>query len=356
MDDTLSARRAGGLRPPLRAGPDLSRRLHRQLVPALPDRRLRSRSRPRGAALASSTRFAIPLADGTGSITIATTRPETMLGDIAVAVNPTDERYTHLHRQECCACRSTGPRDSHRRRRLGQARVRHRSRQGHARARPQRLRHRPAPQPAFASASSTRPRTSTVPGSPYHGLDRYRGPQAHRRRPRSARPARRRQGPHQLHRQLRPLQRRRHRAAPLHAVVPVKIQPLADKAIAAVEQGPHPVHARPVQQDLHRVDEQHPRLVHLAPALVGPSHPRLALRAPASEITVARETPTACAHCGSDRPHAGDRRARHLVLLRPAALHRLRLARRRRSRPRRLLPHAAAASPASTFSSSGSRA
>jgi valyl-tRNA synthetase len=36
------------------------------------------------------------LADGTGSITIATTRPETMLGDVAVAVNPTDERYIHL--------------------------------------------------------------------------------------------------------------------------------------------------------------------------------------------------------------------------------------------------------------------
>jgi valyl-tRNA synthetase len=37
-----------------------------------------------------------PLADGTGSIVIATTRPETMLGDVAVAVNPTDERYTAL--------------------------------------------------------------------------------------------------------------------------------------------------------------------------------------------------------------------------------------------------------------------
>jgi valyl-tRNA synthetase len=33
------------------------------------------------------------LADGSGSIVIATTRPETMLGDTAVAVNPTDERY-----------------------------------------------------------------------------------------------------------------------------------------------------------------------------------------------------------------------------------------------------------------------
>ncbi|MEN3278112.1 MAG: valyl-tRNA synthetase, partial [Massilia sp.] len=38
-----------------------------------------------------------PLADGSGRLTVATTRPETMLGDVAVAVDPTDERYTHLH-------------------------------------------------------------------------------------------------------------------------------------------------------------------------------------------------------------------------------------------------------------------
>jgi valyl-tRNA synthetase len=37
-----------------------------------------------------------PLSDGTANIVIATTRPETMLGDVAVAVNPTDERYTAL--------------------------------------------------------------------------------------------------------------------------------------------------------------------------------------------------------------------------------------------------------------------
>ena len=35
-----------------------------------------------------------PLEDGTGTLTIATTRPETMLGDTAVAVNPEDERYS----------------------------------------------------------------------------------------------------------------------------------------------------------------------------------------------------------------------------------------------------------------------
>lgn len=37
-----------------------------------------------------------PLADGSGHLTVATTRPETMLGDVAVAVDPTDERYAHL--------------------------------------------------------------------------------------------------------------------------------------------------------------------------------------------------------------------------------------------------------------------
>jgi valyl-tRNA synthetase len=37
-----------------------------------------------------------PLADGSGQLTVATTRPETMLGDVAVAVNPDDTRFAHL--------------------------------------------------------------------------------------------------------------------------------------------------------------------------------------------------------------------------------------------------------------------
>ncbi|MBT9476733.1 MAG: valine--tRNA ligase, partial [Polaromonas sp.] len=41
-----------------------------------------------------------PLADGSGSITVATTRPETMLGDVAVMVHPEDERYQHLIGQQ----------------------------------------------------------------------------------------------------------------------------------------------------------------------------------------------------------------------------------------------------------------
>ena len=37
-----------------------------------------------------------PLADGSGHLTVATTRPETMMGDVAVMVHPEDERYKHL--------------------------------------------------------------------------------------------------------------------------------------------------------------------------------------------------------------------------------------------------------------------
>jgi valyl-tRNA synthetase len=40
--------------------------------------------------------IAYPIEDGSGSIVVATTRPETMLGDVAVAVNPKDGRYTTL--------------------------------------------------------------------------------------------------------------------------------------------------------------------------------------------------------------------------------------------------------------------
>ncbi len=42
-----------------------------------------------------------PLSDGSGEVIVATTRPETMLGDTGVAVNPNDERYTHLVGKTC---------------------------------------------------------------------------------------------------------------------------------------------------------------------------------------------------------------------------------------------------------------
>ncbi len=45
--------------------------------------------------------FRYPLEDGSGFIAIATTRPETILGDGAVAVNPDDDRFAHLVGKRC---------------------------------------------------------------------------------------------------------------------------------------------------------------------------------------------------------------------------------------------------------------
>ena len=42
-----------------------------------------------------------PLADGSGDIVVATTRPETMMGDTGVAVNPNDEKFKHLIGKTC---------------------------------------------------------------------------------------------------------------------------------------------------------------------------------------------------------------------------------------------------------------
>ena len=42
-----------------------------------------------------------PLTDGSGELVVATTRPETFMGDTGVAVNPNDERYKHLIGKTC---------------------------------------------------------------------------------------------------------------------------------------------------------------------------------------------------------------------------------------------------------------
>ena len=68
--------------------------------------------------------IAYPLADGSGELVVATVRPETMLADSAVAVNPADERYAQLvgARGRAAARRAAAAGD---RRRLRQAGLRH---------------------------------------------------------------------------------------------------------------------------------------------------------------------------------------------------------------------------------------
>ena len=75
-----------------------------------------------------------PFKDGSGAITVATTRPETMLGDTAVAVNPKDERYQSLVGKTLIFAHRSS-RDADHRRRLCRVRVRHRRCEGHPGAR-----------------------------------------------------------------------------------------------------------------------------------------------------------------------------------------------------------------------------
>ena len=88
-----------------------------------------------------------PLADGSGDLTVATTRPETMLGDVALMVNPSDERYTALVGKQVILP-LVGKQIPVIADDYVDKRVRHRRGEGHARARRQRLRRGPAPRPA----------------------------------------------------------------------------------------------------------------------------------------------------------------------------------------------------------------
>jgi valyl-tRNA synthetase len=77
-----------------------------------------------------------PLSDGSGQLVVATTRPETMLGDTAVAVHPEDEHLTDRQDRHPAADRPGNP---HYRGRLCRSRIRHRLRKDHAGPRFQRL-------------------------------------------------------------------------------------------------------------------------------------------------------------------------------------------------------------------------
>ena len=87
-----------------------------------------------------------PLESGSGSVTIATVRPETMLADTAIAVNSGDERYSRLI-GEAAILPLVGPSAADHRRRVRRSRVRHRRAQAHAGARPERLRDRSQARP-----------------------------------------------------------------------------------------------------------------------------------------------------------------------------------------------------------------
>ncbi len=274
-------------------------------------------------------RYPVLGADGKDSgefLTVATTRPETMLGDTAVAIHPEDERYLHLHgkklrlplmnREIPIVLDEWVSRDFG----TGAVKV------------------TPAHDPNDFALGERHHLPSinvmddrahiNADGGPYAGLDRY---------------VARKKIVHDLEEQglfagvkdytnnVGHCDRCKTVIEPRLSTqwfIAVNKQPgtggasMAELAIAAVKPDAngnkaHPLHAGELREDLPRVDDEHPRLVHLAPALVGPSHSRMALRrlpqdhrAPAQRKRPHRLRPL---RVGED--HAGDRRSRHLVLL-----------------------------------------
>ena len=232
--------------------------------------------------------------DPTETITVATTRPETILGDTAVAVHPDDPRYTALvgrtvripfvERDVPIIADSvvdpafgTGavkitPAHDHDDHETG-------------------LRHG-LPAPTILADDAT----ITGTGTRYDGHGSLRGPRGDRRRPRGARRPRRGDAARDGHRAL-PAQRRRHRAAAQDAVVHPD-----DAARRARARGdPHRPDADPpraIREDLGALADQHPRLERLAPAVVGPPHPGLVLPGRPRDGLVGGGRAEACAVCG----------------------------------------------------------
>ena len=199
-----------------------------------------------------------------------------MLGDTAVAVHPDDERYRHLIGKQV-ALPLAEPADPDHRRRVRRPRVRHGLREDHAGARLQRLRGRPAPQPAADQRLRLQRGSSTTTRRPrYRGLDRFEA----RKRVVADLEA---QGLLERITDHTSMIPRGDRSGVV--VEPmltdqwyVRTKPLAEPAIAAVEDGRVKFVPENWTQDLLRLDAQHPGLVHLAPALVGPPHPGVVRR------------------------------------------------------------------------------
>src|ERR1700744_2572807 len=241
-----------------------------------------------------------PLADGSGSGVIATTRPETMLGDVAVAVNPRDERYLALHgkllRLPLSAVNGAPEReipvitDEWANPEFGTGAVKvtpaHDPNdfaigERHA-----------LPKPIIMDEQAR----IHLPGSPYHGLDRYEA------RERILADLRERDLLVDVKEHALAIAISQRSGAVIEPRLStqwfIKIQPLADKAIAAVEQGyikftpeqyaktyfewMRNIHDWCISRQLwwgHRIPAWHCRTC--------------------KQITVARETPAACSHCSS---------------------------------------------------------
>ena len=237
-----------------------------------------------------------PLADGSGDIVVATTRPETMMGDTGVAVNPEDEQYQASDRQDLHPAHYE-PRDSHCGRRI---RARSDFGTGAVKMTPAHdpndfevgLRHNLEVIRVIADDG-----TINENGGKYNGMDRYECRKAIVKDLEE-------QGYlvktedyshnvgtcYRCHNDVEPL---------ISAQWFVKMAPLAKEAIRVVQDGTVKFVPERFTKTYYQLDGECPRLVHFPPAVVGPPDPRLVPAMTAAISTSAVEDPTQCEKCGS---------------------------------------------------------
>ncbi len=221
--------------------------------------------------------FDYPLADGSGVITVATTRPETMLGDTAVAVHPDDPRYRELIGREVLL-----PIVERRIPVIADQEIDPRFGTGAVKVTPA---HDPLDfeigrrhgLPAIEVIQADGRMTDDLPNL-FAGRDRFEVRKL-------------------VVREFERLGLLRKTEPHTHAVGHcyrcdtvveprlseqwfVRMAPLAAPALAAYRSGAAPVHPRAPGRGLRPVDGEHPRLVHLPAALVGAPDSRLVLRGP----------------------------------------------------------------------------
>ncbi len=231
-----------------------------------------------------------------GPLTLGTVRPETKLGDTGLAVHPDDPRYAQYVGRDL---EIQSVRRPHHGAggggRGGRSRVRHRRHQGHAGPRSGRLRDRQAPRPAHPHRHRIR-RQDDGGGRQVRRAGSLRDAQADRRGHAGA-------GAHRPHRAVpsrrRPLLSLQDRggAARLQAVVRQR-QAAGRGGAGGRARRAHHHRAVGVDEDLRPVDGEHPSVVHLAPAVVGPPDSRVVLRQADGSIHVSRTDLSACPQCG----------------------------------------------------------
>ena len=208
------------------------------------------------------------------TIAVATTRPETILGDTAVAVHPDDPRYRDARRPDASGSRSSS------------ARCRSSpTTSWSASSGPARVKITPAHDhddyaigrrhdlPMITVLDDDAAIDGT--GTPYDGLDRYEA----RQRILADLEAR---GdlvgakPHEM--SIGRCQRSNDVIEPrLKTQWFIRTGPLAERALGGHPERPHPDPSRAVREGLGTLDDEHPRLERLPPALVGPPDPGLVL-------------------------------------------------------------------------------